>query len=68
MSNLIPFQFQIITIRAIQIDGERRIVGKGIARALSFTNSCKAPDDHCKGVTTRFPRHDALSRAQEATQ
>lgn len=65
MSNIIPFQFQSITIRAVQIDGAPWFVGKDIAEALGYTNSSKALGDHCKGVTIRYPIPDALNRIQE---
>jgi len=53
--NIIPFQSQGFSIRAVEIDGEAWFVGKDIAEALGYTNPSKAMSDHCKGVTKRYP-------------
>lgn len=55
MNNIIPFQFQSITIRAIQIDGEPWFIGKDIAEALGYVNAADAITKHCKGVAKRYP-------------
>lgn len=55
MSQVIPFQFDTISIRAVEINGEPWFVGKDVADALGYANPSKAMGDHCKGVTKRYP-------------
>lgn len=59
MSTLIPFQFQSLTIRTVVIDDEVWWVGKDVCEALGYTNPNKAMNDHCKGVTKRYPLQTA---------
>ena len=66
MTNVIPFQFQSLTIRTVVIDDEIWWVGKDVCKALGYTNPNKAMNDHCKGVTKRYPILDSLGRTQEA--
>jgi len=63
--NIIPFQSQGFSIRAVEIDGEAWFVGKDIAEALGYTNPSKAMGDHCRGITKRYPITDRLGREQE---
>jgi len=53
--NIIPFQSNDFSIRAVELDGEPWFVGKDIAEALGYTNPSKAMGDHCKGITKRYP-------------
>ncbi|MEB1529872.1 BRO-N domain-containing protein [Xanthomonas sp. WHRI 7945] len=57
--NVIPFQFQSISIRAVQIDGAPWFVGKDIAEALGYVNAADALAKHCKGVAKRYPLQTA---------
>ncbi|HHA2711727.1 BRO family protein [Stenotrophomonas maltophilia] len=66
MTDLIPFQFQSITIRAIQINGDPWFVGKDVAEALGYANTTDALNKHCRGVAKRYPIVDNLGRSQEA--
>ncbi len=59
MSNVIPFQFDNITIRAIEIDGAPWFIGKDIAEALGYANAADAVSKHCKGVAKRYPLQTA---------
>jgi prophage antirepressor-like protein len=36
-------------------DGEPQFVGKDVCDALGYTNPTKAMNDHCKGLTKRYP-------------
>jgi len=65
MSQIIPFQFDTISIRTVEIDGEPWFVGKDITDALGYANPSKAMGDHCKGVTNRYPIPDARGRTQD---
>jgi len=53
--NIIPFQSQGFSIRAVEIDGEPWFVGIDVAEALGYVNPGKAVRDHCKGVTKQTP-------------
>jgi prophage antirepressor-like protein len=56
MSKVIPFQFESYDVRAVLgDDGEPWFVGKDVAEILGYTNPSKAINDHCKGVTKRYP-------------
>ncbi|MCP4595766.1 BRO family protein [Neptuniibacter sp.] len=50
MSNVIPFDFKGIQIRALEIEGEAKFVAKDIASALGYSNPRKAVIDHCKAA------------------
>ncbi|PZP58324.1 MAG: phage antirepressor [Pseudoxanthomonas spadix] len=52
---VIPFRFQNIIIRAIEIDGEPWFVGKDIAEALGYLRPNDALQQHCKGAVKRRP-------------
>lgn len=52
-NNIIPFQFRQAAIRVIQDEnGEPFFVAKDVAKALGYSNTSKAINTHCKGVTT----------------
>lgn len=54
--NVIPFQFENHSVRVITDEnGEPQFVGKDICDTLGYTNHNKAMNDHCKGVTKRYP-------------
>lgn len=63
---VLPFRFESISIRAVEIDGTPWFVGKDVAEALGYPNPSKALGDHCRGVTKRYPIVDGLGRTQEA--
>ena len=48
MSNIAPYTFEGVSVRALEIDGEPWFVGKDIASALGYANPQKAVRDHCK--------------------
>jgi len=58
MSNIIPFKFNASNIRVIESDSDIDIdpmfVAKDIAILLGYSNTNKAINDHCKGVTKRY--------------
>ncbi|ADR52934.1 prophage antirepressor [Candidatus Liberibacter solanacearum CLso-ZC1] len=64
--NIIPFEFESNRIRTV-VDEDNTIlfVAKDIAEALGYENSSKAINDHCKGVTKRYPIVDSLGRTQK---
>ena len=41
-------------VRTVEIDGKPYFVAVDIARPLGYTNTTKAINDHCKGVTKRY--------------
>lgn len=41
-------------VRTLDIDGKTYFVAVDIARPLGYTNTTKAINDHCKGVTKRY--------------
>lgn len=50
------FQFELASeIRGCVIDGEPAVCAKDVAVALGYSNPSKAINDHCKGVTIRYP-------------
>ncbi len=54
-NNLLNYRFNNFDVRII-IDGEELMfVAKDAAEALGYINSHKAINDHCKGVTKRYP-------------
>ncbi|XCD63201.1 BRO family protein (plasmid) [Candidatus Liberibacter asiaticus] len=56
MSTITPFEFESNKIRTI-VDKDQNIwfVAKDVATALGYENSNEAINDHCKGVTKRYP-------------
>ena len=66
MSNIIPFQFDALSVRVITDErGEPWFVGKDVCTVLGYSNPNKAMGDHCRGVTNRYPIVDSLGRPQE---
>lgn len=66
MSNLIPFQFENVSIRVVaDEDGEPLFVGKDICDALGYSNHNDAMKQHCRGVVKRYPIADSLGRTQD---
>jgi len=57
--NMIPFQSQDFSIRAVEIDGEPWFVGKDVAEALGYVNQADAVSRYCKGVAKRYPLETA---------
>lgn len=58
--SVIPFEFQSHAVRTVASEsGEVLFVGKDVAAALGYTNPSKALQDHCKGITKRYPLHTA---------
>ena len=55
MNELQSFVFDEQPIRVVEIAGEPWFVGKDVAESLGYTNPNKAMNDHCKGVTKRYP-------------
>ncbi len=55
MTNVIPFQFQSLTIRTVVIDDEVWWAGKDVCAALGYTDTTNAMKQHCKGVVKRHP-------------
>lgn len=53
-------------IRTITTGGRTFFCGKDIATVLGYQNTRKALNDHCCGVTNRYPITDSLGRIQEA--
>lgn len=49
------FNFQDNNVRVINIDNEPWFVGKDVCERLGYTNPNKAMNDHCKGITKRYP-------------
>ncbi len=57
---IIPFAFGGKTVRAVPDEsGEPCFVGKDVCDALGYLNHNKAMNDHCKGVTKRYPLQTA---------
>ena len=55
MSQIVPFSFEGLSVRVVVVDGQQHFVGKDVCDALGYANSSKAMNDHCKGVTVRYP-------------
>ena len=54
------------TIRTVEHEDKVYFCGRDVVTALGYTNTSKAIQDHCRGVTFRYPIVDALGRTQEA--
>lgn len=66
MSELSVFNFDSQAVRTVLgEDGEPLFVGKDVCDALGYSNHNKAMQDHCRGVTNRYPILDSLGRTQE---
>lgn len=60
MSQIAPFQFDGTAIRVVtDQNGEPLFVGKDVCQVLGYANHSKAMNDHCKGVTKRYPLQTA---------
>lgn len=44
-------------IRAVEVDGKPYFVASDVAKALGYTNTSKAINDHCRWVTKRYIPH-----------
>ena len=66
MNDIITFAYNNTTIRTTTEDGTPLFCGKDVASTLGYTNTSKAMQDHCRGVTNRYPIIDNLGRTQEA--
>lgn len=66
MSDVIPFNFRGASVRVVTDEhGNPWFAGKDVCDLLGYTNASKAMNDHCRGVTKRYPISDALGRLQE---
>jgi len=61
MMDIVPFNFEGVAVRVVEIEGEPWFVAKDVATVLGYANSRKAVADHCKsarpigeGVTDRY--------------
>ena len=52
---IIPFDFGGKRVRTVVIDNQPWFVGKDACDILGYMNSSKAMNDHCRGVTKRYP-------------
>ena len=55
MNEIINLHFEDAPCRTVVIDGARWWVGKDVCKILGYTNPNKAMQDHCRGVTNRYP-------------
>lgn len=56
---MLPFRFESISVRAVEIDGAPWFVGRDIAEALGYADPTNAMKQHCKGVAKRHPLQTA---------
>lgn len=60
------FKFENSNIRTvIDENNEPLFVGKDVCEVLGYSNPSKSMNDHCRGVTHRYPILDSLGRTQE---
>ena len=60
MSNIIPFQFDALSVRVITDEhGEPWFVGKDVCTVLGYSNHNDAMNKHCKVVAKRYPLQTA---------
>jgi prophage antirepressor-like protein len=52
---VLPFRFESISVRAVEVDGVPWFVGKDVAEALGYADPADAMAKHCKGVAKRYP-------------
>ncbi|WP_051560482.1 phage antirepressor KilAC domain-containing protein [Marinobacterium jannaschii] len=50
MSNLVPFDFKGVQIRAFEMNGEAWFVAKDVAESLGYANPSRSVKDHCKAA------------------
>ena len=55
MNQIIPFIFDEKPVRTVMVNEFPWWVGKDVCGVLGYTNTNKAINDHCKGVTKRYP-------------
>jgi prophage antirepressor-like protein len=55
MNQVIPFNFESHAVRTVVIDEAPWWVGRDVCDALGYQNSRQAMNDHCKGVSKRYP-------------
>lgn len=65
MNELAVFSFEGHEVRTVVDNKEVYFVGRDICQRLGYTNESKAMNDHCRGVTKRYPIVDNLGRTQE---
>lgn len=65
MSNIVPHNFEGLSVRTVQIEDKTYFVGKDAASALSYVDTVNALKQHCRGVVKHHPIPDALGRLQE---
>jgi prophage antirepressor-like protein len=53
--NIIPLNFEGGEVRVVAADGAQWWVGRDVCRSLGYVNDSQAMDDHCKGVSKRYP-------------
>ena len=51
--------FQGYQVRAVNVDGEVFFVGRDVCERLGYTNPNLAMNDHCKGISKRYPLQTA---------
>lgn len=52
---LSALSFEGADVRVVSIDGEPAFVGKDVCDRLGYGNPTKAMNDHCRGITKRYP-------------
>lgn len=52
---LSALSFEGSDVRVVSIDGEPAFVGKDVCDRLGYGNPTKAMNDHCRGITKRYP-------------
>ncbi|MEC4337651.1 Bro-N domain-containing protein [Stenotrophomonas pavanii] len=62
---ILPFRFESVSVRAVEVDGVPWFVGKDVAEALGYADSTTAMRSHCRGVQKLHPIPDALGRLQD---
>jgi prophage antirepressor-like protein len=55
MNQVIPFKFESHAVRTVVLDEAPWWVGRDVCEALGYQNSRQAMNDHCKGVSKRYP-------------
>ena len=55
MSKIIPFSFENLVVRVVDVDGKPGLVGKDICDALGYADHTNAMKQHCKGVAKHHP-------------
>lgn len=63
-TDIVPFAFEGVQVRALTIDGEPWFVAKDVATALGYADTTNAVKQHCRGVANHHPIVDSLGRTQ----